>query len=93
MRQNMDEDLAHVRITRRLPVMTQAAQATSQKETLRGGILEVLEVLVPEQRGDEIIAVVKKLVARNGELERRLTELLSRRRSSEGVVYDAVMAC
>jgi len=52
---------------------------------LRGSVLEVLEALLREQRNDEVLALVKKLVARNSELERRLAELSSKRKSREGV--------
>ena len=41
--------------------------------------------LLSEQRTDEVIALVEKLVARNSELERKLADLMSKRKSREGV--------
>lgn len=54
-------------------------------ETLQGPVLEVLQSLLSEQRNAEVVALVAKLVQRNGELETRLSELLSRRKPREGV--------
>lgn len=48
-------------------------------------VLTTLSELLTDGRHDEVIEIVKKLVARNGELERRLADLLSRGRRSEGV--------
>lgn len=64
--------------------MTQAARKASD-ETLRGGVLDVLSALLSEQRTDEVIALFRKLCARNEELELRLADLLSGRKKREGV--------
>lgn len=48
-------------------------------------MLEVLSELLTEGRHDEVLAVVSKLVARNGELEERLAQLLSRKHKGEGI--------
>lgn len=50
-----------------------------------GSVLEVLSLLLAEGRNDDVIAVVSKLVARNGELEERLAQLLSRKNRAEGI--------
>ena len=57
--------------------------ATTTKEW-RGPVLDVLRELLEENRGDEVIALFQKLVARNSELEIRVAEFL-RRRKNEGV--------
>jgi transposase len=65
--------------------MTRTQQARTT-DALRGEALDVLAVLVREQRTDEIIELVQRLVARNAELERRLAEMLTRRnKPNEGV--------
>jgi len=64
--------------------VTQAAHKASN-ETLRGGVLEVLSALLFQQRTDEVIALFRKLCARNEELELRLADLLSGRNKREGV--------
>jgi len=64
--------------------VTQAAHKASN-ETLRGGVLEVLSALLSQQRTDEVIALFRKLCARNEELELRLADLLSGRNKREGV--------
>jgi transposase len=48
-------------------------------------VLDVLRDLLAERRDEEVLAVFQKLVARNGELEKRLMEVLSRRHKNEGV--------
>lgn len=58
---------------------------TATTKGLRGPVLEVLQALLAEQRTDEVVALVAKLVQRNGELEKRLSELLSRHKPREGV--------
>jgi transposase len=51
----------------------------------RGPVLEVLRELLAEGRDGEVLALVTKLVSRNGELERRLAQLLSRGHKNEGL--------
>jgi len=51
----------------------------------RGPVLEVLRELLTERRDGDVVALVSKLVMRNGELERRLMQLLSRGHKNEGV--------
>jgi transposase len=51
----------------------------------RGQVLDVLRELLTEGRSDEVLALVSKLLARNGELERKLAEALTRGRKNEGV--------
>lgn len=58
--------------------------ATTTTQEWRGPVLDVLRELLAEDRNDEIIALFKKLVTRNGDLERRLAELISRRKN-EGI--------
>ncbi len=48
-------------------------------------MLDVLRELLTEGRSDEVLALVSKLLARNGELERKLAEALTRGRKNEGV--------
>jgi transposase len=66
---------------------TSRAEAESKKRTdeRRGTVLDILRELLAEGRSEEVLALFGKLVARNSELERRLSELLTRRRTSEGV--------
>jgi transposase len=52
---------------------------------LRGEILEVLRVLLQEGRSEEVFALVSKLISRNSELEKRLTEILNRGKKREGI--------
>jgi transposase len=58
----------------------------------RGEVLAVLRELLDEGRDDDVLAIVNKLVAKNGELatknnelERRLAQVLGRGKKSEGV--------
>ena len=51
----------------------------------RGPVLDVLRGLLSEGRDDEVLTLVRKLVARNSELERRLAQILVRGRKSEGI--------
>jgi transposase len=51
----------------------------------RKPVLDALSELLADGRHKEILAIVAKLVARNGELERRLADILGRGRKSEGV--------
>lgn len=50
-----------------------------------GQVLDVLRELLAEGRADEVLALVAKLLARNGELERKLADALTRGRKNEGV--------
>lgn len=63
--------------------MTDAANvtATTTTQEWRGPVLDVLRQLLAEDRDDAIVALFKKLVARNSDLEMRLGELLSRRKN------------
>lgn len=72
-----------------LPVTTPASAAASSRTAAiserRGPVLEVLQELLANGHKDAVIALFAKLVARNGELERKLAEVLSRGRKNEGV--------
>lgn len=72
-----------------LPVTTPATAAasspTAAKSERRGPALEVLRELLADGHTDAVIALFAKLVARNGELERKLADVLSRGRKNEGV--------
>lgn len=72
-----------------LPVTTPASPAsaptTAAKSERRGPALEVLRELLADGHTDAVIALFAKLVARNGELERKLADVLSRGRKNEGV--------
>jgi transposase len=72
-----------------LPVTTPASTAsvptTAAKSERRGPALEVLRELLADGHTDAVIALFAKLVARNGELERKLADVLSRGRTNEGV--------
>jgi len=72
-----------------LPVTTPASPAsaptTAAKSERRGPALEVLRELLADGHTDAVIALFAKLVARNGELERKLADVLSRGRTNEGV--------
>ena len=49
-------------------------------------MLEVVrQLLESHERGAELLAIFGKLVARNSELELRLSELLARQRKGEGI--------
>jgi transposase len=61
------------------------ASSKDPADTRRGPVLEVLQILLAEGRSDAILELVTKLVARNGELEQRLAEMLSRGKKNEGV--------
>lgn len=67
---------------------TASSAASDEQSTVehRGTVLDVLASLLSEGRTGEIIAMFRKLVARNSDLERRLAALLSRGgHSNEGV--------
>lgn len=61
---------------------TESASASS---TRRGPVLDVVRELLGAGQIDAAIEIVAKLVARNGELERKLAEARSPRRANEGV--------
>ena len=67
------------------PASTASAPATAAKSERRGPALEVLRELLADGHTDAVIALFAKLVARNGELERKLADVLSRGRKNEGV--------
>lgn len=54
-------------------------------------MLEVVRELLAEDRDDEIVSLVKQLLARNTELEQRLAQQLSQTRKSEGVSRDQLL--
>jgi hypothetical protein len=55
-----------------------------ETNVFRGEILDVLRVLLEEGRSEDVLDLFCKLVARNSELEKRLSELLSRGKSEKG---------
>jgi len=57
----------------------------SETETRRSEVLDVLRALLDERRDDAVVELVSKLVTENSDLQRRLAELLIRRRKGEGV--------
>ena len=61
---------------------TESASASS---TRRGPVLDVVRELLGAGQIDAAIEIVAKLIARNGELERKLAEARSPRRANEGV--------
>jgi transposase len=67
------------------PASAAASSPTAAKSERRGPALEVLRELLADGHTDAVIALFAKLVARNGELERKLADLLSRGRKNEGV--------
>jgi len=64
---------------------TKKSQSPNGATELRGDILGVLRQLLEEGRGSDIEALVKKLVSRNSELERRLAMLGLKSRKSERI--------
>jgi transposase len=67
-----------------LPTTAPTETEDGQRE-LRGEILDVLRVLLEQGQSEAVVELVRKLVARNSELEKRLAEFLSRRKKNEGV--------
>jgi transposase len=59
--------------------------ATAAANELRGDALEVLVALLEGGNVDEAIELIRRLVARNHDLERRLAELTAKRRTKETV--------
>ena len=48
-------------------------------------MLDVLRDLLSEGRNDDVLSIVEKLVARNHQLEQRLSEVLAGRKKNEGI--------
>lgn len=67
------------------PTAKEAEGVQAASNERQGTVLEMLRELLSEGRDQEVLALVRKLVERNSELEQRLAELLSRRRKNEGV--------
>lgn len=61
------------------------AKAASTTNEQRGPVLDVLRDLLERGQLDAVLELVAKLVARNSELERKLADLRSSRRTNEGV--------
>lgn len=67
-------------------------RAKSSTKTEQGrAVLEVVRELLAEDRDDEIVSLVKQLLARNTELEQRLAQQLSQTRKNEGVSRDQLL--
>jgi transposase len=64
--------------------MSTAAASTNTSER-RGAVLDVLQTLLSGGDTEAVVALVRKLVARNAELERRLADAMSRGHKTEGV--------
>lgn len=62
-----------------------AARGTATKKERRGGVLTMLRELLDAGQKDEVVSLVRQLVARNEELERKLG---GKMKSSEGVSSD-----
>jgi transposase len=65
--------------------MSSPSPQSPQKSERRGQVLVVLRELLAQGHHEDVLALVAKLVARNSELEKRLAEVLSRSKKSEGV--------
>jgi transposase len=65
-----------------------AASSFDTKTERRGPVLDVLHGLLDERRDEEVVVLVRKLLARNSALEEKLAALLMRRCSNEGVSAD-----
>jgi transposase len=65
------------------PTTTSNTESTTSER--RGPVLDMLRELLAEGRNDDVLALVRQLVARNSELERRLAQMLARGRKNEGV--------
>ena len=61
-----------------------ATGSTAQNER-RGPVLEVLQELLAGGDTEAVLALFRKLVTRNTELEKRLADALGRGRKNEGV--------
>jgi transposase len=63
-----------------------SSEVSGEKGERRGPVLEMLRALLQQGRGEEVVALVSKLLARNSELEKLLAQMLSRgNKSNEGV--------
>ena len=61
-------------------------KSTAAKTERRGSVLEMLRELLQEQRTEEVVALVAKLVTRNSELERLLAQAKAGKgKKNEGV--------
>jgi len=58
---------------------------TAETDELKGEVLDVLQELLAERRDDEVVSLVRQLVAQNSALRLQLSELVMRRRKGEGV--------
>lgn len=58
---------------------------SADKEELRGDVLDVLQELLARGCDDEVLEIVRQLVAENSALRLQLTEMVMRRRKGEGV--------
>jgi transposase len=65
--------------------VTSAASEASTKTELRGTVLDVVKELLAGGHNEELVAVVAKLVARNEELERLITNLRDRKNRGEHI--------
>jgi len=64
---------------------TSTPSPTAAQEELRGDVLDVLQDLLARRCDDEVLEVVRQLVAENSTLKRQLAEMVMRRRKGEGV--------
>jgi transposase len=64
-------------------VSTAKPQAATAER--KGPALDMLRELLQERRDGDVLSLFEKLVARNGELERRLAQVLSRGHKNEGI--------
>jgi transposase len=74
--------------------VTQADVATRTTTTAewRGPVLDVLrQMLTDYPHAEQVLSIFEQLVARNGELELQLGELLSRRNKGEGISTDQLL--
>ena len=67
-------------------------KATSRRsKERRGPVLDVLQELLAEGRNDQVVQLFEQLVAKNGELEKRLAEIGARRKKNEGLSRDQLL--
>lgn len=62
-----------------------ATGSATQSDEKRGDVLSVLLELLEAGQNDAILELVRKLLARNGDLERRVAELVAKRGKNEGI--------
>ena len=62
-----------------------ATSSATQSDEKRGDVLSVLLELLEAGQNDAILELVRKLLARNGDLERRVAELVAKRGKNEGI--------